>query len=127
VTEQGLHTTANDLDACIAKRPVNRTVATCSVDGADLAEWLVRNGLAPNWPQYSKGQVHATQQDAKRVGRGIWKVSIIGVWISTSTGLPLKKYRKLAADEVTMIYDYTKVKARFRSWPLFNPERSQFV
>jgi hypothetical protein len=46
VTEQGLHTTANDLDACIAKRPVNRTVATCSVDGADLAEWLVRSGLA---------------------------------------------------------------------------------
>src|SRR5205823_14624619 len=56
---------ANDLDAYIARRAVNcvalsldrygRTVATCSVDGADLGEWLVRNGLALDWPQYSKG------------------------------------------------------------------------
>src|SRR6266700_1575495 len=45
---------ANDLDSFIARRPVNctpvaedqygRTVATCSVGGADLGEWLVRNG-----------------------------------------------------------------------------------
>src|SRR5437879_1635118 len=47
---------ANDLDAFIAGRPVNclpisldrygRTVATCSVGGVDLGEWLVGNGLA---------------------------------------------------------------------------------
>jgi endonuclease YncB( thermonuclease family) len=47
---------ANDLDAFIARRPVNcsplnldpygRTVATCSVGGTDLGEWLVRKGLA---------------------------------------------------------------------------------
>jgi endonuclease YncB( thermonuclease family) len=47
---------ANDLDTLIARRPVNcnpisldrygRTVATCSVAGNDLGEWLVRNGLA---------------------------------------------------------------------------------
>jgi hypothetical protein len=46
---------ANDLDAFIAGRPVNclpislnrygRTVVTCSVGGADLGDWLVRNGL----------------------------------------------------------------------------------
>ena len=45
---------ANDLDAFIARRPVNcsplsldpygRTVATCSVGGTDLGEWLVRKG-----------------------------------------------------------------------------------
>jgi putative SOS response-associated peptidase YedK len=29
-------------------------VATCSVAGADLGDWLVRNGLALDWPQYSK-------------------------------------------------------------------------
>src|ERR1700726_4527289 len=55
---------ANDLDAFIAKRPVScspisldrygRTVATCSVGGADLGDWLVRNGFALDWPQYSK-------------------------------------------------------------------------
>lgn len=47
---------ANDLAAFIGGRPVNclpitadryeRTVATCSVAGADLGEWLVSNGLA---------------------------------------------------------------------------------
>ena len=58
---------ANDLDAFIARRPVNcsplsldpygRTVATCSVGGTDLGEWLVRKGLALDWPQYSKRKV----------------------------------------------------------------------
>ena len=57
---------ANDLDAFIARRPVNcpslsldpygRTVATCSVGGTDLGEWLVQRGLALDWPQYSKGR-----------------------------------------------------------------------
>jgi len=55
---------ANDLDAFIAGQPVNcvpialdrygRTVATCSIAGADLGECLVRSGLAFDWPQYSK-------------------------------------------------------------------------
>jgi Staphylococcal nuclease homologue len=45
---------AKDLDAFIARRPVSctpisqdqygRTVATCSVDGTDLGQWLVSNG-----------------------------------------------------------------------------------
>jgi len=54
---------ANQLDAFIARRPVNcipisldrygRTVATCAVDGDDLGEWLVKKGLALDWPDYS--------------------------------------------------------------------------
>src|ERR1700742_5106601 len=57
---------ANELDIFIARRPVDcspvnpdqygRTVAVCSIDGVDLAEWLVRNGLALDWPTYSKGK-----------------------------------------------------------------------
>ena len=53
-------TAANELDAFIARRPVDcspvsldrygRTVAVCSIDGVDPAEWLVRNGLALDWP-----------------------------------------------------------------------------
>ena len=46
-----------------------RTVASCSVAGADVADWLVRNGLALDWPQYSKGRYAAAQRDAEHVGR----------------------------------------------------------
>src|SRR3981189_1578772 len=69
---------ANDLDAFIARRPVNclpitldqygRTVASCSVEGVDLGLWLVRNGLALDWPQYSKGKYDAAQRDAEHSG-----------------------------------------------------------
>jgi endonuclease YncB( thermonuclease family) len=82
---------ANDLDAFIARRPVNcspfnldrygRTVATCSVGGADLGEWLVRKGLALDWPQYSKGRYGEAQRDAERAGRGIWKGSYVEPWL----------------------------------------------
>ncbi len=48
-----------------------RTVASCSVGGADLGEWLVRSGLALDWPQYSKGRYAAAQRDAEHAGRGI--------------------------------------------------------
>src|SRR5262252_5887351 len=82
---------ANDLDAFIARRPVNcsplsldpygRTVATCSVGGTDLGEWLVRKGLALDWPQYSKGRYGEAQRDAERAGWGIWKGSYVEPWL----------------------------------------------
>jgi len=69
---------ANELDAFIARRPVDcsrvsldqyrRTVAVCSIDGVDLAEWLVRNGLALDWPKYSKGKYAEAQRDASMRG-----------------------------------------------------------
>jgi endonuclease YncB( thermonuclease family) len=82
---------ANDLDAFIARRPVNcslvnldpygRTVATCSAGGIDLGEWLVRKGLALDWPQYSKGRYGGAQRDAEHAGRGIWKGSYVEPWL----------------------------------------------
>ena len=82
---------ANDLDAFIARRPVScspmnldqygRMVATCSAGGADLGEWLVRGGLALDWPHYSKGRYQAAQHDAERVGRGIWTGSYVEPWL----------------------------------------------
>ena len=73
---------ANDLFDFIAKRPVEclpvsfdqygRTVATCSVEGTDLGEWLVSNGFALDWPKYSKGRYEMTQQKAKTAERGLW-------------------------------------------------------
>jgi endonuclease YncB( thermonuclease family) len=57
---------ANALDEHIAGRPVSceevgrdqygRTVAVCSIDGEDVADWLVRSGLAFDWPRYSNGK-----------------------------------------------------------------------
>jgi endonuclease YncB( thermonuclease family) len=83
---------ANDLDAFIAGRPVScipvspdqygRTVATCSVGGADLGEWLARNGLALDWPQYSKGKYDGGQRDAEHAGRGMWSGSYVEPWLN---------------------------------------------
>jgi endonuclease YncB( thermonuclease family) len=82
---------ANDLDAFIARRPVScslvnldpygRTVATCSVGSTDLGEWLVRKGLALDWPQYSKGRYNGAQRNAEHAGRGIWKGSYVEPWL----------------------------------------------
>jgi hypothetical protein len=58
-----------------------RTLATCSVGGVDLGEWLVRGGLALDWPQYSKGKYTAAQRDAEHAGRGIWAGSYVEPWL----------------------------------------------
>jgi endonuclease YncB( thermonuclease family) len=81
----------NDLDAFIARPPVNcipisldryrRTVATYSVGDIDLGEWLVRNGLAIDWPKYSKGKFDAIRHEAEHAGRGIWTGSYIEPWL----------------------------------------------
>ena len=72
---------ANKLDAFIDRRPLScipisldqygRTVATCSVGGVDLGEWLVSNGLALDWPQYSRGRYDGVQREAEHAGRGL--------------------------------------------------------
>ena len=82
---------ANDLDAFIARRPVDcspvsldqygRTVAVCSIDGVDLAEWLVRNGLALDWPKYSKGKYGVAQLEAEHSGRGMWAGTYVEPWL----------------------------------------------
>jgi endonuclease YncB( thermonuclease family) len=82
---------ANDLDTFIAKRPVRcipisldrygRTVASCSVGGTDLGEWLVRNGLALDWPQYSKGKYGDVQNNAEHAGGGLWAGSYVEPWL----------------------------------------------
>ena len=71
--------TSNALFDFIASRPVqcvevdrdryNRTVAVCSLGGTDIADWLVRNGLALDWPRYSKGDYADAQAEAKREQR----------------------------------------------------------
>jgi len=81
---------ANDLDAFIADRPVTcveveqdrygRSVGVCTVDNIDLADWLVRNGLAFNWPQYSRSAYAEAQRDAEQNERGLWAGSFVMPW-----------------------------------------------
>jgi endonuclease YncB( thermonuclease family) len=82
---------ANALDAFIAGRPVRctpvgadqyrRTVAVCSINGVDIASWLVRAGLAFDWPQYSRGKYATEQKEAERNGRGVWAGSYVVPWL----------------------------------------------
>lgn len=82
---------ANELDSFIAGRPVScepvsrdvygRTVAACSVSGIDLGEWLVRGGLAFDWPRYSKGKYDEAQREADHAGRGVWAGSYVVPWL----------------------------------------------
>ena len=57
------------------------TVATCRVDGVDLGEWLVRQGLALDWPRYSSGRYRDAENDPARTGRGIWAGSYVEPWL----------------------------------------------
>jgi len=63
------------------------------VAGADLGEWLVRSGLALDWPRYSKGKYAAAQRDAEHAGRGIWAGGYVEPWLYraciTSNGRPV--------------------------------------
>ncbi|MBP0116261.1 thermonuclease family protein [Bradyrhizobium vignae] len=82
---------ANELDQFIGSRNVTcsaidtdrygRVVASCSVEGADLAEWLVSHGHALDWPRFSKGKYDQAQKDAERTGRGIWAGSFAAPWL----------------------------------------------
>ena len=46
----------------------------------DLGQWFVRNGLALDWPQYSKAKYDAAQRDAEHAGRGMWAGSDVEPW-----------------------------------------------
>lgn len=81
---------ANELDHFITGRPVScvdidertykRVVAVCTVGGVDLADWMVRQGLAFDWPKYSGGDYAAAQNEARQAERGIWSGSFVHPW-----------------------------------------------
>ncbi|WP_081851461.1 thermonuclease family protein [Bradyrhizobium sp. URHD0069] len=82
---------SNALFNFIGRRPVQcievdrdrykRVVSVCNVGGTDIADWLVRNGLALDWPQYSKGGYAEAQTEAKRHERGMWAGSFKEPWV----------------------------------------------
>ena len=50
-----------------------RTVAQCEAEGLDLGGFMVRFGLALDWPRYSAGYYAFEQTDAQAARRGAWK------------------------------------------------------
>lgn len=53
----------------------DRVVATCSVGGTDLGDYMVFQGWGRDWPRYSNG-AYADEEAAAREGRrGLWALS----------------------------------------------------
>ena len=56
-----------------------RTIAVCSQDGVDLNSWMVREGWAVAYRQYSQDYVRE-EAEARRAGRNIWSGSFVMPW-----------------------------------------------
>jgi len=58
-----------------------RSIGECFVNGESLSVYMVRNGLAFDWPQYSKGKFFKEQEFAKKNNLGIWSMKFEYPWI----------------------------------------------
>ena len=56
-----------------------RKVASCSVDGVDIGEWMVRQGWALAYLRFSRKYVPA-EEEAQREKRGIWRGQFVKPW-----------------------------------------------
>jgi endonuclease YncB( thermonuclease family) len=80
---------ANALDAFINSNPVSCTIdgkdryqrllATCSVRGENIQDWLVRSGHALAYRKYSSRYVEA-EAAAKASGAGVWAGQFVMPW-----------------------------------------------
>jgi endonuclease YncB( thermonuclease family) len=81
---------ANALDGFISGRTVRcvvtdhdrygRPVARCSASGVELGDWMVREGWARDWPQYSCGAYAAAERAARQARRGLWGMDCPALW-----------------------------------------------
>lgn len=59
-----------------------RMVASCRIaNGDDIASWLVRNGLALDWPLYSAGKFSKEEAAAKAQKSGVWAGAFKEPWV----------------------------------------------
>jgi endonuclease YncB( thermonuclease family) len=72
---------ANREISCIDKGTdrYKRTLAVCSLEGEDLNRWLVRQGLALAYVQYSRLYVDS-EAEARHALRGLWSGAFIAPW-----------------------------------------------
>jgi len=57
-----------------------RVVAVCTAGGTDLADWMVRQGHALDWPRYSDGAYVSAQREARSARRGMWTGTFALPW-----------------------------------------------
>jgi endonuclease YncB( thermonuclease family) len=57
-----------------------RIVAVCYLGNKDINAWMVSNGWAVDYPQYSKGAYKAEQLHAKQDKLGLWQGEFIAPW-----------------------------------------------
>jgi endonuclease YncB( thermonuclease family) len=57
------------------KDSYGRLVASCSVGGIDLGDYIVGQGWGRDWPRYSKGKYADEEASARSAKRGIWGMS----------------------------------------------------
>ncbi|MBX9778128.1 MAG: thermonuclease family protein [Xanthobacteraceae bacterium] len=50
----------------------NRDIATCTVDGVDLGETMVRAGHALDYARHSRGRYAGAEREARAARRGLW-------------------------------------------------------
>ena len=58
----------------------DRSVANCSVDSQDVGEWLVREGWAIEYTQYSDGRYQEAERAAAAAGVGVHAGSFTPPW-----------------------------------------------
>lgn len=57
-----------------------RVVAVCTAGGIDIAEWMVSQGHALDWPRYSASAYAPAQKAARAARRGMWSGSFARPW-----------------------------------------------
>lgn len=57
-----------------------RAVATCRVGGADIADRMVEDGWARDWPRYSHGAYAASEERARDAQKGLWAMDCPDLW-----------------------------------------------
>jgi len=57
-----------------------RIVAVCFLQSEDLNGWMVRQGIALDYRQYSKGRYRAEESEARTNKRGVWGSKFMKPW-----------------------------------------------
>jgi endonuclease YncB( thermonuclease family) len=65
---------ADGMPACASlyRDRYRRQIATCTVDGRDVGDAMVRSGWAIDVPLYSGGKYAAAEAEARAARRGLW-------------------------------------------------------